>query len=139
MSKFEDDDVDKSMLEQKDEPTAKFLHKIAENGKERGLPDCVVAFYEEKAWQATISDEKYKSCEKCGMPPPPPIDSIEKLGPHEKCRLCGEMNKNPIGIESELPKNAEILKKKEEKRRSLKRSADEFKMPKMCENRPRGR
>ncbi|CCD62310.2 uncharacterized protein CELE_C13B7.6 [Caenorhabditis elegans] len=124
MPKNQEDSEEKG---EKDEQTAKFLHKLAENGKDRGLPDCVVAQYEKNAWEATNSDEKYKSCEKCGMPPPPPIDGAKNSVVEEVCKNCETINEKPIGIESQIlekRRNEEILKRKEE-RKSLKRSAEE--------------
>lgn len=130
MSKTNDKTIEE---EPRDEPTAKHLHKLAENGKARGLPASLVAQYEKMAWEATKSDKKYTSCEKCGMPPPPPIESAKKTEENssETCKACGNVNKKPIGLESELAESArkeQILKKKEEKK-SLKRSSDVINTP----------
>ncbi|EGT44202.1 hypothetical protein CAEBREN_15764 [Caenorhabditis brenneri] len=123
-------DNDETVVEEpKDEQTAKFLHKLAENGKHRGLPASLSAHYEKMAWEATKSNEKYSSCETCLMPPPPPIESLKKVEqkPSETCKNCGSVNKKPIGLESEIvdsTRRAAVLKKKEE-RKSLKRAAED--------------
>ncbi|EFO97696.1 hypothetical protein CRE_15896 [Caenorhabditis remanei] len=119
--------------EPKDEQTAKHLHKLAETGKEQGLPACIVAHYEKKAWEATKSGEKFTSCEKCGMPPPAPLDSAKKIESDlsKTCATCDHVNKKAIGTESELAEQAkkeEILKKQEE-RPVLKRKSDERRRP----------
>ncbi|CAP22427.1 Protein CBG01124 [Caenorhabditis briggsae] len=112
MSKTDEKLVDE---EPKDEQTAKFLHKLAENGKERKFPDCLVAHYEKQAWEACKSDEKHRCCAKCGMPPPPPIE-----------KNCEHVNEKDIGLEKEIrekSKKEESLKKQEQ-RKSLKRAAE---------------
>ncbi|CAO4378016.1 unnamed protein product [Caenorhabditis nigoni] len=123
MSKTDEKLVDE---EPKDEQTAKFLHKLAENGKERKLPDCLVAHYEKQAWEACKSDEKHRCCAKCGMPPPPPIEKKLEIPPTKICRNCEHVNEKDIGLEKEIrekTKKEETLKKQEQ-RKSLKRVAE---------------
>uniref|UniRef100_A0A1I7T1K6 Uncharacterized protein n=1 Tax=Caenorhabditis tropicalis TaxID=1561998 RepID=A0A1I7T1K6_9PELO len=119
MSKRDEETVEE---QPKDEQTAKHLHKLAKIGKECGLPACLMAHYETKAWEATKSEEKHTSCEKCGMPPPPPIElKNEEKELTLECKACGEVNKKLIGLESEIAEKTrkEEIVRKREQRQSL--------------------